>query len=1193
MSVSTNSERLHFEPYEWAIIGLLKQVRDELIGPKINRWIKVLENDRGKDKEILRWNLASAFLNVWGMLDDEETKGDLEKNLRCHSGIDPSRYLWPEELRKFPIACLKELLATKGYLLFNSYYYVVMEAFGEKNLVPLSPGFDPTKNNQEHFHKALRHFDNLQLPFRLYNREEYALSYSSQLLPFKGGVSPHYVHTRMLSADRNGETRAHNIKDFLGDLGLLHKREDFIQGHLTALIEVVRSDPSFGGENAIDGVLGAYVLTCIIPDAFDQIDEETLVEIVRDQQNLGAISDLSQVRGKAGEGIWPNPNADKTDFAEEKRILEAINDKLRCLISQDTENSFLGVRAQFKTDADKGLISPYAINVEGLYRVIPMLFPSGPWLDRSLVCMDPGEPFPIELDRMESYCGLLKELILRKQISVTQDLTNFGLLWQVFHMLLPELQYDPANPVGFAKQLTRCLVSVPFAANKEESYTLFIVKKPGASEVELNRECLEKISDAIAHKDRLPDGENPEFLAAQKDWIGWQNHTWKEQLQEPHVSPETISTGLSDVIKKIMDQGDDIRALWLVKERVTYLPIEFSTTNRIPEDFCRTYLSFPSLWLFEKVNHILSEDNGLCLVSFGGEQGKRLHRYGYVNRLENGTAKVHITVGNNTSENVNLARALTFLGVRIANWQRDDRCQSTKISVSSEQAGKSGLTLSEGYKEYIKVLLRNIEANKLESIVRIFGERVGMIVVDNTSPIDHQIFLKGQSNGPISVQWRPVPTVQLELCCLNGHSILDAWRLEERWMNKEAPHDNATVSSGSFVLPDDCTFYYEKPYSGAAVKKLPAVSEALRAVAQEVNAGKIKRDILRHKEAVDTQKRLKKGWAHAMGNNLKFIRGLSELASERMVTLSTIKNGLNNTLFEEIELIIKKVIHETEETFENNRALFRSESEDAVFERHEQGTYSLKNACYNALRTILYGTLRGYWASEYKFDFVVKKYVFKIDPEDMIKKNADLVGFQRKKSLGEPLSATESEHMKKLEEETRSYIEKLSYYDSFMRNTLQEIESMLFGPEEIQENKIINLLSEPQEDQGSIKWFDNIKITIGDGFMTKNVVAWRCAVICFQEIWSNIFKYTTQDLNGNRNVNIRISCEENHAEFICENSYVNGSPFINKDGHFGLELINDLLPGILGYSREKGQNVKVTYVDSNGLFRIKFVREKL
>jgi hypothetical protein len=236
---------------DWALVSLLQRVQREVVEPLVERWRAAIWRDEA-DAERQQGRLRLAH-NIDCALKVRRRPGEEPELTAPTMGV-------LDEQKKQEIT---SKLDGPSLGLFNSYYYVAIDSYGDPEryyFFPVAPGLTTflrrdSLNELEKFHEYL---DSLELPFVL--RSSGRGVYSGALLPGQAGVTPQVC----LEARIEKSIKAEMVPLFLNDLAILGKAEDAVQQHLSAIVVPFIQKDRSGGSRC----RGAFLLTSSVPDAF-------------------------------------------------------------------------------------------------------------------------------------------------------------------------------------------------------------------------------------------------------------------------------------------------------------------------------------------------------------------------------------------------------------------------------------------------------------------------------------------------------------------------------------------------------------------------------------------------------------------------------------------------------------------------------------------------------------------------------------------------------------------------------------------------------------------------------------------------------------------------------------------------------------------------------------------------------------
>lgn len=758
-----------FTALDFAIITLLQIVKCEVVEPKIKRWQDNLDQP---SQETTHHNLAAGFLTIWPqaeahvhLLGEDPLTQTLQQKL--------SDFVWGKDTL-LPKAELKRLLKDCGHILFNSYYYTLIQEFGERGLVPAIPG-STYPVDRDAYRKLQDFIQRSCLP--LHVTGHYTDNYSTLLLPLRAGITPRLLQLYFAGIQ---DTPTWRIGNFLGDLAILHKREDFVHRHFCALIAAMGnpSDASGSPRDVSPGPsqqFGAYVLTSVIPNSFDKDDETTLAKVMLDWTHapVQAIhSGLRRtIRGIHTQLQWTGRGATGKSEASGGQIRETLREALENL---SHDGAYL-LRGQ-AYDSGHEVARMSAVNIEGLQRLLANQFPDGPWLDPAVVSK--GEQSSnsiqpvIDINRLRSLCEALENLTslstgsADRQRSLNQLLENTGFASFV-SAVWPDYSRES---VIQCDELDSALFIEPIFDSGgllKGRLILFRGLTPGHSDDKQvpniagsTREAIATISKSLQlglDSHVLPGATNPFFTKISRIWN--EDYAFANRISDTQVSErESSEARIAHAIRQLMSADPSIRGLALLTMHQIYIPDLITPSEETRVQASETLLSYPSFWLLESLCHYFAE--GIRVDQFA-QSDRRVDMWAPPFRSSDAQIKLIPSVDQNA--NAAFASALTYLGIPIVGW-----LPPAEASQSNAWSINSG-TLSDDISAiYAKHLRSRLEAGANEpSLARAwagsaFGKKIAGIEVtistrENVSSqtptriISFVIALKG--SPPLTLRW--------------------------------------------------------------------------------------------------------------------------------------------------------------------------------------------------------------------------------------------------------------------------------------------------------------------------------------------------------------------------------------------------------------------------------------------------------
>nr|VFJ51070.1 MAG: hypothetical protein BECKFW1821B_GA0114236_100824 [Candidatus Kentron sp. FW] len=743
---------------DWALVTLLQSVRSSLVDRKLTEFASRLEEiekslsvgNRLTDNHehtTLVHNLSTALL--WkGHLSDEENQKI--SGFFVQSSLN-------RKITGVEIGELRNILNNKGHNIFNSYYYVSSASFGgqgEWSLIPIVPGrslqvIDIPMGPTESFDNYVKA---LGLPFNL--SKEHEITYSSIVLPSYSGVTPHICDLKLSKKI----TAPAMIDSFLADLAIIAKYEDYVQGHLSAIVAPIIKN---------NECLGAFVLTCAIPNMFSVSDSETKIlgEVI-DYWEKAPVIDLHNAQTRTTLGIKPDHAWLE---AEESGIyLDDIDNEIRNLLRDYAKDGVLAIKGRVSDCRFSG------INEEALGLLLKSLLANGPNRAPRFI----GRPgngdnsssgtYIVETKKLKGLCrhidiatgGSSDSVKIRQSCEVLFDdnVKNF------LEIILPKKERNTA---------AIWLDSDVVVRSKKGAFRIvvFLAKEASVSERQKVSDSVENLHLALNEtlgEQALPGVMNEKIAALNLWWL--RRSRGLSQTEEIREQAGSLITKVSEII-----EVPRVKGIMLFLDEELYIPrIE---TSGVAQSFWDRYFSSPSFWLFEGLCHLMSL-NEVPLELFGDDKGL-LQPYHYLSD-GNGDkeARVSIFWSGEAELDRKWARALTFLGVPLVDGQSNER--DIKAAVSSEETD----LVSFIYKPYLRKLLE--AGTSVECIDRVINQKskedrilvkveVDDIETENGNAFLHKLSIQKDNEHAekkASILWEPTLSPGIAFVGFNTETIL-------------------------------------------------------------------------------------------------------------------------------------------------------------------------------------------------------------------------------------------------------------------------------------------------------------------------------------------------------------------------------------------------------------------------------------
>lgn len=807
---------------DFAVLGLLQKVRTEILQPKTDRWKRLLEENNPTDRRLqpLAMNLAAGLLYVAPR--PQPIAGESKGSTATLSARDPYKTLEAIYRGQLPDGwnkVLLDLLDLYSHLLFNSYYYVLTEAFGERALVPVIPGRTASAAPQDTWDIERIIFHN-RFPFLL--NKDYTDTYESQVLPLRGGLTPHFCWSfeQKLSLER-----VISVPYFLGDQSILLKQEDFVQRHLSALVAVIGAKPG----QAHFKCAGAYVLTCAVPHVFRRAEQAKLADLITNAWETAIASDVHSILHRQDRGIrtrltWEANKHDETLGQDVKHSLGRM--------LADLTDGTLALRVTFGEKHKQSFGRVAAVSLEGAIRAIRSSFPTGPWLSAARVKSD-DDPAGgqarqprIDVSKLRELCDgyRLTENLSSDTVArligqpLLQHIVRMGLGRGVIEVLLPEPFSVVPRQAGSTNVLDRVLQGVwsaripaPKGMPAGYLFTFSSEHKDEPAIAKARERVCRSLVPAFSLQSVFGSGAARVFATLQTTWNRrqiFEETGGSASLAEPaaKTSPsafgEDVAHPLLDALIDLEANDPTIRATLILTEHITYIPEKPASDEYDPtilNSFWLAYCSYASFWLFEALNHgyisrsaPLQSGSNLSLAEQFRKEGiplpprfwhpqpfKSFEQVEQTLAVDEPIVKVRVRLSADEEVNEWWVANLTYLGIPVWAWEGPEIEGSDRLPQESELVAEVGkCSIDNFYRDYLDRLL--VSSTRVESIRRAFagtGFEVQSIKLSkNGDHVQHDITFTAGTAGEYhcSVCWVPHSTAELAFCGLNADGILVA-----------------------------------------------------------------------------------------------------------------------------------------------------------------------------------------------------------------------------------------------------------------------------------------------------------------------------------------------------------------------------------------------------------------------------------
>ncbi len=1170
----------------WSVISFLEMISKSYIKPKIESIKKEIEA-----KPKLREYYFSAFQNINCILNQTN-----EQFSWTISKIQNS--LETNKTKNF-----MQLIDDYGHYLFNSYYYV----FSDDNeyLTPIVPGLENLNISftdfETEFKFILQDIFDKKLPWRIYGKDDQdlysnVLTYARQILPLKGGITPHYIK-KIISGEYDYVKllRPYLVNNFLGSLSILHKREDYNAGNVSAIIyPLIRVGDDFTtvNENNIrENLIGAFVLTSIIPNVFtDDVDQ------------LETILNCDSVDKELLLGLKPHIKYSakniKTAVYDEKNRFPINKEKVRKAASRIVEaeyckNSLLfsltvSCKESIKIPDEK--FRSVTIHFENLRREFESIFPTSPNLNPKYVSSHNNQN-NINYELFNNHCKVINNVF-----SSSSNLINekYALsILKAFKVILPEVSNNLSQIKSYYSEI-----------NLNEKYKISIFSDNSISTSIL--EELRKNFNSICEREEfeLPDGENPQLIMIKDMWI--RDYAI---IKSGNYSKEKDFFNIFNLLANFK-----FRSIFLLKKEEVFLP----RPDSIPKEFHDLIYTFAGFWLLQNICKIFTTPDFIKLKRFeGGESHLDYISYfgydsTYIQSIVNSIKELsqNSEINNESLLAKSVVRALNFYGIGLGNFLK--AIENVKKTDNKYLVTKNENTVfSSFYREYLREELGN--TSESESFLRIFNGKILGLSIDYKNDSDQSSYLRDYKRGVnivlnirphkgtnIIISFEAIESYQNMLLLFEKDTIIDA-------QNKIQFNVELTpcLFANNF---SDCAkqilCYYNYISVGNELSPFPNSDEL-----KDLVNGKIfhttkqsslsnlellcelTKDLAfeeekKNEDLLKKERELKKAWAHTIGNNLRYLSGLSNWSNKQLNYLINSNSEISsNPSILKISKWIDKLERESNLLYDSNEALYRFEREDIIYDKDIGGQYSLESPCVNAFFRVFLSYIYKIEDGKPEFkDYLIPYCGFDLneftDRKHYVIGLEDLYGNLEIAKLENPEEKATIE--KFLMEQS-----KLDFtFTKLINSCSDKIESLFEKEDKLTLEHLVNFLIDPIID--NISLFESVEIKIDPSFRTNNYVAWSVIGFMFQEIWSNVIKYSGKDDFGKRSFKLIIDSNERENSFYLENTTNNVDETFSSKRTSGQYAIKMYIPSLLG--AKKVEDLKVDTFFENKKFYIKAKR---
>lgn len=1147
----------------WSIIQLLEFVKKKFV----KQTIETIKQNINIGSTY--YTYYCAFKNIQCLLRGRDKQFDLViNNLKNASETN------------FNTIIINNLLENYGHYLFNSYYYVLSE--DAEFLIPIVPGMENLNLSRTDFDKkyyeVFQFIINKQLPWRIYGENNSKLfdniiTYSRQKLPLRGGITAHYLY-KVIQGKFNKD-ESYIIHNFLGSLSILHKREDFLAGNVSAIICPLIMD--FENDKTVipaSNVIGAFVLTSIVNDAFEDGHKNSL-------ENLFKQVDISKdfLLGLKPNIKYSSANIKTAVYDERKRFLtldQKTKDTMKQILQSEFCKKSLMLSVSF-SDFDQNhnstdlFFRALGINFENLREELKSLFPATPNLNPKFVSKEGSKQF-IDFKKYKNHCEEINNIF-----SFAKEMEVFTIhkVSEAFKVIVPEFYNENLLISSHIKEI-----------NIDSSeYKLFMIcddKNSIEQAEELVSTFKELVyNDSVENPIELPDGENPQFIELEDYWINNYDELWQGN-NEINKNPIIIN-----VVKAL--RPFKFRALFLLKSDKIYLPKNFRELDS-------TLNTFAGFWYLQNICKVFNQPDYIKLDRFKGESSLDFIPYFEEKPDDFKIIMDKIKVGSDKDEyKKQIKRALNFYGIDPVSFIKAiDR-------VNDQEANTPDIIFSSIYREYLGEKLKNTNDKSIQkSYKRIFNGEFDQILVNKSA--DHFTIDFYKNNKKITVEFDEIESYKNELLLFGKEDIKKA-NLMSHFQHKltKCCHHNDLKKCAN-----DVVCYYNYVTLGAEEDPFCKDLNNLVTVPNEENTKGIyysssaNNDMLcdlandiafvleqKNQELLKKEKALKKAWAHTIGNNLRYLGGIANW-SKKQIDLILNKNNddaLTNNLFR-ISKWVHRLERESNLLYGSNEAMYRFEREEIIFNKEENGKYKLESACTIAFfRVFLSYLLKVSDDKKPEYQDYLLPYCG-YNPELKSEYEKELRNIEDSEGNLELAKSISTYYRDKIKNYQNYFSLSEQSYSQFVDRCTVLIEKIIDKTENITLNDLVSFLTTPIVN--NLKIFDEVNIQIDESFKTNNSVSWSFMGFLFQELWSNTIKYSSPNSNGQRVVTFIIESGEGRDSFLFNNSTKLLFKETDAEDTFGLVSIEMYIAALLGI--KKKEELPIHIYSRDNMFVINAIR---
>jgi|GEM_PF-3215624 hypothetical protein len=880
-----------YSALDFEVIALLEEVKHAVIFPKIRKeWRELLigykEDPKKTRKKWAQQNLAAGLLGIWELAKLSESRDGQKDGL--------GDFAWGTE--DFNEDELYELLTSYGHYLFNSYYYTLLTEFGDEGLVPVIPG--ETRPSSDQGQKALSKFiQSSKLPLHL--NETYLDTYSTLHLPLRAGITPRYL--QLYHTGNQLGPKSWRVANFLGDLGILEKREDYFHRHLCALIIILgeRGDRQ-----------GAFILTSAIPDALSEHDMTRLNDVISTTWDFAPLGNIHRdmtrtIRSTKSHLEWIGQSDHANLQGQEEEQLQTIIQQ--SLASMGPDGAYI-LRGAFYDD-DRRLCQLAAMNSEGIQRVLECQFPTSPWLDPETIRPVGlnSEKVSIDVAQLEDLCRMFEDLSSpgedksRLRIEAFARLTKRDSWRGILNAIFPEADKEGWTVASLTPDAH--LVS----DDDNQKGRMLIFRDPSVEENQREADLVDltefkRWAHRALQKSELRGSRNSELAHLQREWNRYQGRTKRGLDSEYTGSAREPLRNLRNIFDRAA-----IRGLLVLVGYDTYVPQflqkgmeETKEQAKKRAAFREAFCSYPSFWLFESVCHTFTEDFEILPLQLEQNSGVTTHPFRWVPKDEIGYSVIR---SGEPSVDTLVATAFTYMGVPIREWlESNDSSPEYELWRIPDQESQLQGWVNTRYRDYVRDCLKRGE--EYEPIKRALQSsdtefRVASIEIEqfDSDVVEMKVELEGVAQ-PEQIKWQKNSTVDFAFCAMAGESLCRKHAAVFSIPSKTKPnglHVETIQANGQEVVRDE-----DSGFMKALAQTLYERSQTLR---WGVQRGLLSKFILFNHEARNGIEMINRLFRVPLNQSLSATQGrMLRLLNRFLRTpLTQQRNNNYDTLLEEVE----------------------------------------------------------------------------------------------------------------------------------------------------------------------------------------------------------------------------------------------------------------------------------------------------